>query len=146
MSSPATLVRQRVKSVVATEFAGEGWTAADDKLLRAAGKDGTQLAVSPDSEHEDPRAVACLLIDVLFQLHLAYEAEPDEDIAVDPTIIEGYGDRLRRAFRTQSSGTTSDLWYLRVTDIDYPDDPTGNKTRLHATIQGRADNPAALPA
>jgi hypothetical protein len=87
-----------------------------------------------------------LEVEVVLQLYLAFEAVPDEDIQRNPSVIEGYADRLRTAFRTQSSGTTADLWFLRLTGIEYPDDPTGNKTRLEATIVGRAQNRAGTPA
>jgi hypothetical protein len=144
MAAPATLVRARVKEVVEDEFSAEGFTVADDKLLRAHGKDGTELAVSPDFERESYGNVNVLEVGVFLQVYLEYDASPDEGIVVDPSIIEGYGDRLRRAFQTESDGTTADLWFLRLTGIEYPDDPTGNKTRLEARFTARCENPAAL--
>lgn len=144
MTPPETLVTQRVRTIFETEFAPEGLTLADDKLVRAAGKDGTVAAISPESAAEKPGQVQQLVIPCLLQLYLAYDASPDEFIVVDPNVIAGYGDRLRRAFQEQSSGNSDDLWYLRLIRIDYPDDPTGNKSRLEATIEGEATNPAGL--
>lgn len=146
MASAATSVRQRVIDIVEAEFAAEGLTVANDKLPRAAGKEGVAVAaVYPEAEYERPGLVIELVVPVVLQIYLAYDAEPDETIVVDPTVIEDYGDRLRDAFRTQSSGNTGDMWFLRLTRIDYPDDPTGNKSRLEAQIEGHASNYASLP-
>ena len=147
MASAATTVRQQVIDIVEAEFAAEGLTVAHDKLTRAAGKDGaTEAAVYPESEYERIGQVVELVVPVVLQIYMAYDAEPDETIAVDPSIIEDYGNRLREAFRTQSSGNTGDMWFLRLQRVDYPDDPTGNKTRLEARIEGRGNNMASFPA
>lgn len=144
--SPSTLLRERVRTIFETEFATEGWTVADDKLVRAAGKDGsTEVAVYPEDESPNPQRYAELQVECVLQLYLAYEAVPEEHLVVDPTIIEGYGDRLRKACQGNQSGNDSDFWFFNVTSIHYPDDPTGNKSRLEATFVGRCQNPAALP-
>lgn len=141
MASPATLVRNRVKAVFDAEFAAEGFVAAHDKLLRATGRDGAaHAAVSPSFEREDDRRANILRVEVVLQLYLGFQDSPSDPIVVDPSVIEGYGGRIRSAFRTQSGGTGQDFWYLRVTGIEYPDDPTGNKTRLEATILAFAEN------
>lgn len=146
MTPPETLVRQRVQAIFASTFSAESWTAANDKLPRAAGKDGeTVAACYPEEARERPGNVEVLEIPVVLQLYLAYTAEPDEFIVVDPTVIEDYGDRLRRAFNTESSGNSSDFWGLRLIRIEYPDDPTGNKSRLEAFVVGMAENPAGRP-
>lgn len=145
MAAPATSARARVESVVETEFAPQSISVEADKLLRAAGRDGrTRVACSPVSESEVPRNVNELQVDLLLQYYLPFNDEPEENYAVDPTAIEAVADRLRRAFRTQSGGTTSDMWFLRLRRIEYPDDPTGNKSRLEAYITAWCDNPAAL--
>lgn len=147
MTATETLVRARVKQVVEAEFAAEGFTVENDKLPRAAGRDGrNRLAVSPEEASEQFSDVTVLEVNVLLQFYLAFEAKPDENIAVDPGVIEGYADRLRTAFQANSDGGTGDFWFLRLTGIDYPDDPTGNKSRLEAHFTARASNPAGLPA
>lgn len=144
MAVAETLVRQRVKTIFDTVFAAEGFVAEHRRLLRASGRDGSAVAgVSPEDSREDPRIVGSLVVNVLLQLHLGFNDSPDEDYAVDPTIIEGYASRLRTAFKTQSSGSAGDFWYLRLKEIRYPEDPTGNKSRFDAYIEGRANNEAA---
>lgn len=143
MPSPATLVRQRVKEVFEAEFADRNWTVENDKLLRAHGYRGVdRIACFPEAERERPGRVDQLEIPVVLQVYLAFNPDIDEEQAVDPSIIEGIGDRLRRAFHDNSSGNTNDLWFLRLSRIEYPDDPTGNKSRLEAYIIGFAANPA----
>lgn len=143
--SAATLVRGRVKTIADACFAAEGFVTEDDKILREAGRDGrNRMACYPELETEASGQVNRLDVFVRLQLYLAYTAEPDENIAVDPTIIEGYAARLRAAFETQSSGIVSDMWYLRLQRIEYPDDPTGNKSRFEAAIFASADNLASL--
>ena len=148
MAVPETMVRQRIKEIIEAEFTADNppdLTVEDDKLTRAAGMEGRdRCACFPEDSYEDSRKVICLVVRARIQLYLAYDAKPDENIAVNPAVIEGYADRLRRAFGPNSSGTTSDMWYLRLTRIEYPDDPTGNKSRLEATVEARCDNPAAL--
>lgn len=145
MAAAATLVRARVKEVVEAEFAAENYHVADDKLPRAAGRDGqVALACYPESERESFRDANVLDITVVLQLYLPYEAVPDEHIERDPTEIEELAARLRSAFRTQSNGNDADFWFLRLTNIEYPDDPTGNRTRLEAQFAACAQNEAVL--
>lgn len=146
MASAATTVRERVIEIVEDEFSEEEITVANDKLTRAAGQNGSiEAAVYPEAEYERPGRVIELVVPVVLQLYLPYDANPDETIVVDPATIEGYAERLRTAFQTQSSGNTADMWFLRLTRIDYPDDPTGNKSRLEAQIEGHASNYASVP-
>lgn len=145
MASAATTVRNRVIEIVEDEFGDEGLVVTNDKLPRAAGQGATVAAVYPEAEYEAPGRVLELRVPVVLQIYMAYDAEPDETIVVDPSVIEAYGDRLRTAFNTQSSGNSADMWFLRLQRIDYPDDPTGNKSRLEARIEGYAQNLAGTP-
>lgn len=148
MADPYATVADRVITIVEGEFttlAPPDLTVENDKLGRSAGKDGApRCAVWPEAEEERAGRVIQLTVRVRLQLYLAYVAEPDEGYVVNPRTITAIGDRLRRAFKDQSSGSTSDMWFLRLTAIDYPDDPTGNKSRLEASIEAACDNPAAL--
>lgn len=146
MAVPETLLRQRVKARVESEFTAEGFEVADDKLTRAAGKDGeAELAVYPETTNNDYARANVLEVRVVLQLYLAYTAEPDENIVVDPTVIEEHADRLRRAFAGPDGiGASRDFWFLVIERIEFPDDPTGNKSRLEAHFLAKCDNPALL--
>ena len=141
-----TQTRDRVKEVIEDTFDTEGFTVSDDKLTRAAGMNGeAELAVYPELTSEDPDNVEHGVATVVLQLYCAYTAEPDETIVVDPGIIEGYADRIRTAFQSASGGNNPDLWWLRCVRIEFPDDPTGNKSRLEAIIEGHGQNRAGTP-
>lgn len=151
MASPMTDARARVKAIIAAVYTAEGWTAGDDKFGRSKGMGeahGTaSISVTPDYERERFGKAYILDLGILVQFYLGYDAEPDETISRDSTIIEGYADRLRAAFAGAGSRVdVGDAWYLRLTGIEYPEDPTGNKTRFEATIVGEATNAAALPS
>lgn len=145
MTPPETAVRAAVQEIFADTFDDEGWTAADDKLPRAAGKDGhAEAACYPERAYGKPGQVIELVIPVVVQLYLAYDPSPDEYIRVDPGVIEGYADRFRVAFDDLHSGD-SDFWFMGGPDFDYPDDPTGNKSRFEARVEGHAHNLGNTP-
>lgn len=148
MAVPETLVLTAVKELTEAIYTPEGWTVNFDKLPRSTGHDAPEaaLAVYPEAATPDPRHRVMLVIPCVLQVYLPYEARVDEGQQVDPTTIAGYADRLRRGFATGQGAGNSDLWYLRIDNITYPDDPTGNKTRFEAQITGRGDNTAELTA
>ena len=151
MSAVETDIRNAVKTIVAAVYATEGWTAGDDKFGRSMGKDEAHdqafISVTPDFARERPLKALILDVQVTVQFYLGYDAVPDETISRDSSIIEGYADRLRLAFEGAGSRVdTGDAWYLRLTGIEYYDDPTGNKTRFEATIVGEGVNRAAMPS
>ena len=146
MASLSELTMDRVKEVVEATFAAADWTVEYDKLPRAAGHDGNdRLAVYPEADRERPGRVQELIAPVVLQIYPAYVADIDEHQQVDPRIIVRVGEELRDAFKNASGGVSGDLWFLRLTRIEYPDDPTGNKSRLEAYIEGHGNNSAATP-
>jgi hypothetical protein len=137
----------RVKEIVEDVFSAASWTVEYDRLPRAAGHKGKdELAVFPEAARERPGRVEELVAPVVLQIYPAYEAEIDEHQQVDPRIIVRVADELRDAFKDASGGDNTDLWFLRLTRIEYPDDPTGNKSRLEAYIEGHGQNQAGSPA
>lgn len=154
MAAPETSVSERVAAIADATFAAE-ITAGDitatehDKFGRSAGMElasgKARMAVSADEAREDFRRVIELVVPVTFQFYMAYDAEPDETIVRDPREIQALAARLREEFN-ETSGPGADHWFIRCKRIEYPDDPTGNKTRFTAEIEGRCANPAALPS
>lgn len=142
-----TLICAAAKAIFDDEFTTEGFVAGNDKLLRAAGKDGSAQAAVSANFSEPDRNVQCQLnVEVLVQLYLAFDPTPNDSLVIDPTTIQNYGARIRSAFSpAATSGISDELWYFTVGRIEYPDDPTGNKTRLEARVIGYADNQAAMP-
>lgn len=142
-------VRTVLQTVYAAEIAA-GWVVADDRLLRAHGKDYAadigHLAVYQEAERPNPRRRIELVTTVRVQCYLGFEAEPNEEIVRDPNVIGAYAGRLRAALEGDgSNGTGANAsWFLRMGDVEYPPDPTGNITRFEALIEHVGENSAAL--
>lgn len=131
--------RTRLKTAIQTEFAADQLTVLDDKLNRAIGQDGNYCGISPISEGPGPNAHTLEAV-VLVQIHQYFDAQINEYQLVDPASIEGWADRLRDCLRPEALTGTNTCWYFRIDDITYPDDPTGNKTRLEAKIKAFGPN------
>jgi hypothetical protein len=61
---------------------------------------------------------------------------------VNPFPITDMADRLRRAVESAAASVTGtpEVWYFKVDATEYPDDPTGNKTRFEMTVTAFGDN------
>jgi hypothetical protein len=142
--SPAKQLASELRAVLEGEFNGEGITVYDDKLLVASGENAAQIGIYPEGEEEYPGNANALLVTVNVQVYNSWSSEwaNDPDQHVDPSTIADWADRFRRAVKTHNAtrGRVDNLWYFRVTRIQYGDDPTGNRTRFEATVIGVADN------
>lgn len=145
MAVPETTLRNQITSLFETEFTAEGFTVEDTKLLRQAGEDRDRCAIYPEETVPDDRLYNTLRVRVVLQVYPQYDSGPDQTHEQDPGTIEGYADRIRRMVQgTDGVGNTADFWFLKVTGISYPDDPTGKKSRLEARIEGRCENPSSV--
>lgn len=139
MAAPITLFRQHVMTIVQTEFAPEAIPVRSDKLHDSVGHDGSVAAVYPDAEAAGESGIHQNIL-VYVQVYGRYDLEIDPNQTVDPAKIEGWSWRLqRRIQQTPDLGqidTNSQLWYFNVVAINYPDDPTGNKTRFIMALEG----------
>lgn len=151
----ATQARNTVIAMLTTVFAAElaaGWQIKPGRLHPsypglAQGPPGV-FGVYPRVESEG-RRVLDQTTTVMVQLFLAWpRGRLDPSVVIDPTVIEGYGERIREGhFTAQQSFTgTGSFWDWRVTRIDYTEDPTGQVTRLEATIQATGQNYAETHA
>lgn len=127
------------------EFAAEGFPVKDDKLHRSLGAKGTVLGVYANRATASPRNRMVNEMEVVVQFYGKYDLKVDPEQTVSPSKIEGFADRFRNALRTrQPDPNTSAVWYFTLERIEYPDDPTGNKTRFEATLVARGNNGALL--
>ncbi len=141
--SPMSEMRANLISILEAEFATEGIKFADDKLHASLGTEGPVGAVYPEDEPEHAGVVVAQDLRATIQLFNRWDKQINPKQSVSPTVIEGYAYRLKRAIRNATEATgTSKVWSLRVTSVVYPDDPTGNKTRLVAGVVGIGQNPA----
>lgn len=144
MAVPETLIRNRLVTILTNEFGGDGLKVYSDKLTRALGDDGHYAGVSPNSSQEATNDVLTLNMEFLVQVYRRYDPQIDYKQRVDPTTIESWADRFRVACKTQDDINQPEAWYFRIVRIDFPDDPTGNKTRFVATIRCFGNNTSQL--
>jgi hypothetical protein len=146
MAAPEAIVMERVKAAADTALGPRGLPpVAYDKLLRAAGKDGVaELAVYPEGAQPKRGQRIELVVPVVLQVYLPFNPDPDEHLAVDPLTIVEHAEAFRQTF-APGTPATDDVWFLRLEGIRYPDDPTGNKTRFEALVEGLGTNDVELP-
>lgn len=143
MAAPETEARAALKSLIESAFSAEGFTVANDHLHESLGNKGTRIGVSPNRSSPTSSNNFVLEMQIFVQFYAKYKLEIDPLQSVDPATIEGYAERFREALRT-GDPNTSRVWYFQLTNLNYPLDPTGNKTRFEATVVARGNNTALL--
>lgn len=136
-----TDVRKDLITLLNTTFAAEGLTALDDKLYPSLGYEGPTAGVFPIRETPMPQNRLVDSIEVGIQVYNVWEKDVDDYQTVDPTLIEGWAGRFKQALRGQMTPATDKVWYFELVGLDYPDDPTGNKTRFEAVVRAFGQNP-----
>lgn len=142
VTAPETALRERLIEVFNEEFETEGVVFGDDKIHDSLGQTGPVGGVYPSTAAEGFEQGLLQDTIVIVQLFNRWDREIDPKQAVSPGVIEEWAERLRRACRADELGTPGDehLWYYRVLRIEYPPDPSGNITRLLATVQASSQN------
>lgn len=113
-----------------------------DQLYPALGWKGPRIGIAPIREpmHVRNKLVRESWIEIRFFDQWVKDVDPGQ--AVDPRIVAAHADTLLNAIREATVTVSGDMWYFNVEGVEYPDDPTGNKTRLEAQIEASAANPA----
>jgi hypothetical protein len=144
VTSTSTVAREEVIAALNAEFAGEV-DFISDKLDDSLGSDGNYGAVYPYLEEPQLGQLNVWDSRMVIQLFLQWDKVVDPHQQVDPAIIEQMAERLKRALQGDpSSGNTPHFWYMNIIRIEYPDDPTGNKTRLEAIVEASGQNSAII--
>lgn len=147
VTAPETMMRQLVLDALNEEFAGEV-EFIDDKLHPALGVDGPVGGVYPGERGDMASQQLVVELTCYVQLFLKWDKKIDPSQTVSPGPIEEAAERIARAIEAvepNSHEAGPHLWEAHVTRVTYPQDPTGNITRLEATVFGRAQNPALVP-
>lgn len=145
-TAPETRLRERLIEALETEFKPEGIRFLNDRLHDSKGREGSIGAVYPGPTQAAARNELVIEPTAFIQLFGKWTAEVDPDKTIDPTPVEEWAERIRRACHSDgfegTAGADEHLWYYSVSRIDYPPDPGGNITRLLVTVIGRAQNAA----
>jgi hypothetical protein len=142
VAAAITELRQSIKASITTEFAAEGLIVLDDKLHDAMGTEKNIAAVFPEGERMDSSGIVSRFV-VSAQVFMRWDPQIDPAQIVDPGIIEGWAWRLQRRMLADSNVNGANVSYYIVSEVLYPDDPTGNKTRFVLTAVGFGHNPSA---
>jgi len=147
MISPVRQLRQNVMAAAAAEFPGNEVSVVAGKLHHAANENSgiPVLAVYPDVEAED--AIVITQDTAVFVQFFLSWSRTERDQTVDPTTLEDYAHRLRLRLQTYAvaPGTTEN-WTLRLQEVRYDDDPSGNRTRFTARVISMGQNLAETTA
>jgi hypothetical protein len=142
MASPFSTAAASIKQIFDTEFSAQGYVMTFDKLHEALGRDRVEVGIAPlrDVVNDRNALVQETFMEVRF--YDLWRQEIDPTTQVDPTQITEYAERLRNALRNARATVigTDQVWYFTVLSTEYPDDPTGNKTRFHMTVRAYGNN------
>jgi hypothetical protein len=144
MSSPATAVRAALKTIIEAEFAGDNVTVFNDKLHESLGDGSNVCGIYPDSETENPEDVNMQITEVTVQMFMSYLKDVDPYQIVDPALIEDWADRFRKSVLGPANLNIPEAWFFRIVRIDYPMDPTGNKSRFTAVVRAYGNNSSQI--
>lgn len=148
MTAPETRLRDRLITALTAEFASEEIKFLNDKLHDSKGREGAIGAVYPGPTQAPLGNELIVEPTAYIQLFGKWQAVVDPDRTVDPTPIEEWAERIRRACQSDGAegvvGGDEHLWFYSVTRVDYPPDPAGNISRLLVTVVGKAQNPALI--
>jgi hypothetical protein len=141
VTAPETAARARLIAILEAEFAPEEVEIRSDKLNESLAIDKPLGGVYPGVSTENPRVGVVLDTTVYVQLFRQWDNAIDATQTVDPADIEEWAERLRRACQADLANPGDQhMWYFRIQRIDFPDDPSGNKSRLLATVNVNAEN------
>lgn len=146
MAAPYEVAAVALKTIIDTEFTPEGFSARHDRLHESLGWNETAIGISPIAQFPVPRGAAAMETQVRIQFYSKYFRDIDPEQAVDPNIIARFADRFMRAVERADVTIpgTPEVWFFRVTRIDYPLDPTGNNSRFEATVVATGNNVALV--
>lgn len=148
VTAPETRLRERLIAACEAEFATESVKFLNDKLHDSKGREGNIGAVYPGPTQTQANNELVLEPTAYIQLFGKWTAEVDPDKTIDPTPIEEWAERIRRACHSDGfegvTGGDEHLWFYSVSRIDYPPDPGGNISRILVTVVGKAQNPALV--
>jgi hypothetical protein len=111
-----------------------------DKVHEAVGYKGARIGIAPIRQPMNARnkLVQETWIEIRFMGAWNKEVTPDQQ--VDPRTVAEQAELLMAAIRQTDVTVSGEMWYFNVEQIDYPDDPTGNKTRFYMTLRAWGNN------
>lgn len=141
-TSAYEVIANALESIINAEFTDLEIVAVHDNLHESLGRKRRECGIAP-VEDDIPSSNGLVLASVAeIRFYDFWKQEISPETAVDPRIITNYAERFRRAVHAARANQvgTGVMWYFDVRRIQYPNDPTGNKTRFHAQVRGYGNN------
>jgi len=133
-------VATQLKTIIDTEFSADGITAIFDNLHESLGRDRVECGIAPIEDVMMERNGIVQETWVEVKMYDLWTQEISPTTLVDPSAITNKAERFRRAVRAANDAGTGVLWYFDVVRVQYPNDPTGNKTRFVARVKAFGNN------
>lgn len=142
MASAFEITATAVKAIFELEFAAEGFKMRFDKIHESLGWERVEVGIHPLDEVVRPGNALIQEMRVEVRFYGLWTKEIDPHTVINPVKVTNYAERFRSALgRSHATDpATDEVWYFDVLRVDYPDDPTGNKSRFHATIRAWGNN------
>ena len=144
ITDPYSEAANALFDIITDEFAPEGFRVLHDNLHPAVGAEGTRIGIAPEAEVPVTTNLIVNDIRIVVKFHGRFNGEVDPNMRVDPRKVTNYAERFRRAIQRANSLGTQGVWFWNLVSVQYPDDPTGNKTRFWATIVAKGQNSALV--
>lgn len=140
--SPFYEVASALKEIIDAEFAPEGLVSVLDNIHEALGLDRPRIGIAPIEDLVNPLDAVVQETWVEVRFFDVWKKEISPETLIDPVRITDFAHRFRDAIRRHNEGLagTDKVWYFDVRRVQYPNDPTGNKSRFVATIRAFGNN------
>lgn len=146
--SPFETVATAIITIFDAEFAVEGFTMIPDNIHESLGERRVSVGIAPveDVVVNSNSVVQETWVEVRFYDIWKREYIKLPEIQVNPYRVTAFAQRFRNALRVSAAQDpgTGQVWYFDLRRVTYPNDPTGNKTRFHATIRAFGNNAALV--
>ena len=138
MASTYVIAANALEAICASTFPAV--PVSHDNLHPALGVAGPRIGIAPIREPMNTRnkLVRESWIEIRYLDQWSKQVDPAQ--AVDPREIATKADLLLNAIRTTDVTVSGDMWYFNVEGIEYPEDPTGNKSRFYMTVRAWGNN------
>jgi hypothetical protein len=141
---PYLLASEAVAQIITDEFAAEQIAPIHDQIHESLGTDRVTVGIAPAAETLDARNATVNVYTIEIRFFDLWDKEIDPEQTVNPRKITMYGNRLKRAIEQAQFQSDANVWYFRWVRTDYPNDPTGNKTRFIMRIEALGDNTSLI--
>lgn len=131
-----------LKTVLDTEFADLEIDAQHDNLHESLGIGKRAVGIAPMRDVPVDRNAVAQHTYAEVKFFDRWDPKIDPGQKVDPREITQKAERFRDALRrTRATDPgTGEVWFFEILSVEYPNDPTGNKTRFSARVRAWGNN------